>query len=374
LGEKVIIKKLYLDNFLSYSKQYAELSDNLNIIVGKNAAGKTNLVESIYFSSLGKSSKGLKDKELINWSNPKQGARVKLLIQKKYSAHTVDIHIDEAGKKRILADNLPVSRIGELIGIINIVFFSPDEMGLVKESPVDRRRFLDISLSQQNKLYFYSLTKYNKLLAQRNKVLKFHKNKANFVDMLNLVTNSMLECEEYILLRRKEFLEELAPLAKEEHNYLTSNKENLELLYETEAVDYEDVKGSLEKLYKEALEKDSKLEYTTVGIHRDDIKIMANGIDIRKFGSQGQQKTTVLSIKLAELNMFHLRTGERPILILDDVLSELDTTRRKALFERIKGVQTLITCTKFGVEGLKNYRLLHISDKSIKEVEDIANG
>lgn len=369
----MVIKKLYLDNFLSYTKQYAELSDNLNVIVGKNAAGKTNLVESIYFSSLGKSSRGLKDKELINWNNPKIGARVKILLQKKYSAHTVDIFIDEAGKKRILADNLPVSRIGELIGIINIVFFSPDEMGLVKESPVDRRRFLDISLSQQNKLYFYSLTKYNKLLAQRNKVLKFHKNSANFVEMLDLVTKSMLECEEYVLLRRKEFLEELAPIANYEHGYLTSQKENLELVYETEAINYDDVKGSLEKLYKEALEKDSKLEYTTVGIHRDDIRIMANGIDIRRFGSQGQQKTTVLSIKLAELNMFHLRTGEQPILILDDVLSELDSTRRKALFERIKGVQTLITCTKFAVED-QNYRLLHISDKSIKEVEDIANG
>ncbi|NLL55989.1 MAG: DNA replication/repair protein RecF [Clostridiales bacterium] len=370
----MVIKKLYLDNFLSYTKQYVELSDTLNVIVGKNAAGKTNLVESIYFSSLGKSARGLRDKELINWNDASYGARVKILLQKKYSSHTIDIHVDHAGQKRILCDNLPVSRIGELIGILNIVFFSPDEMGLVKESPSDRRRFLDISLSQQNKLYFYSLTKYNKLLAQRNKVLKVHKNDANFMEMLELVTQSMLECHEYILLRRKEFLEELAPLAVKEHSYLTSEKEKLEILYQTEPVDFDDVKGSLQKLYKKSLEKDIKLEYTTVGIHRDDISIVANDIDIRKYGSQGQQKTTVLSIKLAELNMFHLKTGEYPILILDDVLSELDNTRRKALFERIKEVQTLITCTKFAQESLSDYRMFYISDKKIKEVKDITNG
>lgn len=370
----MVIKKLYLENFLSYTKQYAELSDNLNVIVGKNATGKTNLVESIYFSSLGKSARGLKDKELINWDNPKLGARVKILLKKKYSSHTVDIYIDEAGKKRILIDNLPVSKIGELIGIINIVFFSPDEMGLIKESPVDRRRFLDISLSQQNKLYFYSLTKYNKLLAQRNKVLKVHKNSVNFKEMLDLVTKNMLETEEYILLRRKEFLSDIAPVVEKEHEYLTSGQEKLELLYQTEEVDYNDVKGSLIKLYEESLEKDTKLEYTTVGVHRDDINILANGIDIRRFGSQGQQKTAVLSIKLAELNMFKQKTGEEPILILDDVLSELDNTRRKALFDRIQNVQTLITCTKFAVEGLPCYRLMHISDKSIKEVEDVVNG
>ncbi|HKL73821.1 MAG TPA: DNA replication and repair protein RecF, partial [Clostridia bacterium] len=254
------------------------------------------------------------------------------------------------------------------------VFFSPDEMGLVKESPTDRRRFLDISLSQQNKLYFYSLTKYNKLLAQRNKVLKIHKNSAKFKEMLDLVTESMLEVEEYIILRRKEFLEDLAPIAASEHNYLTLGKEKLELIYQTENVDFNDVKGSLAKLYDKSLEKDSKLEYTTVGVHRDDINIVANDIDIRRFGSQGQQKTAVLSIKLAELKMFELRTGEQPILILDDVLSELDNTRRKALFERIQNVQTLITCTKFSVEGLEKYRKLHISDKSIKEIEDITNG
>lgn len=369
----MVIKKLYLDNFLSYAKQYAEFGDNLNVIMGNNATGKTNLVESIYFSSLGKSARSLKDKELINWDNPKCGARIKILLQKKYSSHTIDIFIDEAGKKRMLIDNLPVARVGELIGVLNIVFFSPDEMGLVKESPVDRRRFLDISLSQQNKLYFYSLMKYNKLLAQRNKLLKVNKFSNNLKEMVDLVTDSMLECTEYILLRRKEFLEQLTPIAKKEHAFVTGNSEDLELVYQTEEIDCNDIKGSLKKLYEENYERDVKLEYTSVGIHRDDIKILANNIDIRKFGSQGQQKTVVLSLKLAELAMFYQKTGEHPILILDDVLSELDKTRQEALFARIGDVQTLITCTEFGVESIKNYKIFHIKDKSIKEIEDINN-
>lgn len=370
----MIIKKLYLENFLSYTKQYAEFSDTLNVIVGKNAAGKTNLVESVYFASLGKSARNLKDKELINWNNTKGGARIKILLEKKYSAHTIDIHIDEAGKKRIMIDNIPISKIGELIGVINMVFFSPDELGLVKDSPADRRRFLDISLSQQNKLYFYNLTKYNRLLAQRNKVLKVHKNASDLKEMLDLVTWSMLEAEEYILLKRREFLDSLAPLAKEEHEYLTSGKESLNLVYRTEEIDLDNVKGSLKKLYDQSLEKDIKLEYTTVGIHRDDIEIIANGTDIRRFGSQGQQKTAVLSIKLAEQSLFLLRTGEQPILILDDVMSELDEARRKALFERIQKIQTLVTCTDFSVRGITDYRAFHICDRSIKEVEDVANG
>lgn len=369
----MVIKKLYLDNFLSYPKQYAELCDTLNVIIGNNATGKTNLVESIYFSALGKSARGLKDKELINWDNTKSGARIKILLQKKYSCHTIDIYIDVAGKKRIMVDNLPIVKLGELVGIINLVFFSPDEMGLVKESPVDRRRFLDISLSQQNKLYFYSLMKYNKLLSQRNKVLKIHKFSSNLKEMLDLVTESMLETEEYIILRRKEFLEELTPIAKNEHSFLTDGSEELELIYQTEDVDYQDIKNSLRKLYEESYEKDVKLEYTTVGVHRDDINILANGIDIRRFGSQGQQKTVVLSLKLAELAMFYLKTGEQPILILDDVLSELDKCRQEALFSRIGNVQTLVTCTEFAVEGLKKYKIMHICDKSIKEVEDINN-
>lgn len=369
----MIIKKLYLENFLSYKKQYAEFYEGLNVIAGANAAGKTNLVESVYFSSLGKSSRNYKDKELINWDAKEKNARIRLSLKKKYSEHIIDIHIDGDGKKRIAVDSLPIERLGELIGIINIVFFSPGEMGLVKESPVDRRRFMDISLCQQNKIYFYSLMKYNKLLAQRNKVFKTCKNDANLKEMVELVTESMLECEKYIMLCRKEFIEKLSPVSKNEHLFVTGDKEELELIYATEEIDYSDIKGSLKKLYAENYEKDVKMEYTTIGIHRDDIKILINGIDVRKFGSQGQQRTVVLSLKLAEMAMFFEKTGEQPILILDDVLSELDVERKKALFSRIQGVQTLVTCTEFDLESTEKYRMFLIKDKSIKEIKDIKN-
>ncbi|MFA6866837.1 MAG: DNA replication/repair protein RecF [Clostridia bacterium] len=364
------IEKLYLQNFLTYEKQFATPSSGLNVIVGQNGSGKTNFVESIFYASLAKSMRGLRDKDLIRWDS-KGGTRIKIQIKKEYSTHTIDIYIDEYGKKRIMIDSLPISKIGELIGILNIVSFSPDELGLVKDSPIDRRRFLDISLSQQNRLYFYNLLKYNKLLEQRNKVLKTQKHSPKFKEFLDLITDSMLDCQEYILIERKKFLECLTPLACEEHKILSGGKEVLELNYNTENIDYDNIKESLKLMYKKAYEKDCKLEYTTVGIHRDDIKIIVNDIDIRKFGSQGQQRTAVLSLKFAEMQTFYQKTGEYPVLILDDVLSELDQERKNALFERTKNIQTFLTCTEFVDGSDKSYKKLFIKDKCIKEIEDI---
>lgn len=364
------IEKLFLQNFLTYKKQFVEPFDGLNVITGQNGSGKTNLAESIYYSSLAKSMRGLKDKELISWETT-GGARIKLEIQKKYSKHTIDILIDAYGKKRIMTDGIPISKIGELIGILNVVCFSPDELGLVKDSPADRRRFLDIGLSQQNKLYFYNIMKYNKLLEQRNKILKTQQSNAKFMDFLDIVTESMLDCQQIIMTERKAFIEKISPLAKIEHSALSDGKEELELQYDTEAIDFDNIKSSLKKLYDKALDKDRRLEYSTVGVHRDDIKIAVNGIDIRKYGSQGQQRTSVLSIKFAEMQSFYDKSGEFPILILDDVLSELDESRRKALFNRTKGIQTFLTCTEFNIKEISPYREMKIADKCVKKTVNV---
>ncbi len=338
------VSKLYLENFLSYENLYCEFSDGLNVLVGRNAAGKTNLAESIFYCSVGKSARGLKDKELINW-NASDGARIRLRVEKKYSSHTVDIRIDKQGKKRITIDELPISRMGELMGVINTVYFSPDEMRLIKESPADRRRFIDMSLCQRDKLYFYKLNDYNRLLVQRNKLLKNYRQSPSLNDMCGIINVKLAELQDFIIKKRLEFIEKISPLADARHRKITGNKEGLALSYETEDVDVNDVKNSVLALYEQNFEKDCRLEYTTVGIHRDDLKISAGGIDVRKYGSQGQQRTSALSLKLAETDSFYLSTGEYPLLILDDVASELDGERQKALFENLDGIQTVVTAT-----------------------------
>lgn len=365
----MIIERLSLQNFLSYEKQSVCFNEGLNVIIGPNAGGKTNLIESIYMSSIGKTARNIKDRDLINWQ-AKDSARINLAVKKSYGGHSIEITIDNNGKKYILIDGLPVSRLGELLGGLNVVFFSPDEMRLIKDSPVDRRRFLDISLSQQSKTYFYTLLKYNKLLAQRNKLLKDYRNNASLDDMLALVDESIVPCAEQILLKRKDFIDKLKPHADTQHQKITEGKERLEISYETENIDPSDIKGSLKKLLKGAMEKDKRLEYTSVGVHRDDLKIAAGGIDVRKYGSQGQQRTAVLSLKLAEIFMLKESTGEYPVLLLDDVLSELDEVRQRALLSAVKDVQTILTGTSFDGKLIDyDYAEFRLQDRKMTKTE-----
>lgn len=363
----MIVKRLYLDNFLSYEKTRVDFYNGLNVIKGKNAVGKTNLLDAIYYASIGKSARNTKDKDLIRWG--KDQLRLKVEVEKKHLRSVIEIAISPTGKY-ILIDSLPISRLGELMGVLHVVFFSPNEMKLIKESPVDRRRFLDISLSQQSKTYFYTLIKYNKLLQQRNKLLKEYKDKPSLDDMLAVVEKSILPCVEFIVKNRKQFVENLVPFAKEQHRLLTRGKEQLDISYETEEFDFDDIKGSMARIYKESLEKDKKLEYTSRGVHRDDLRIAADGIDIRKFGSQGQQRTAVLSLKLAELFMLKESLGEYPVLLLDDVLSELDLFRQKALLKAVQPLQTILTCTEFDSRLVDyQYAELNIQNSKISAME-----
>lgn len=358
------ISKLCLENFLSYKKLRCEFGKGLNVLVGKNAAGKTNLAESIFYCSVGKSARGLKDKELICWDGEEKSARIRLRVERRLSAHTVDILIDGQGKKRITVDGLPISRMGELMGVLNAVYFSPDEMRLIKESPADRRRFMDMSVCQRDKLYFYKLNEYNKLLVQRNKLLKNYRDSSRLKEMSDIIAVKMAEAQEYLITKRKDFVEMLAPLADARHRAVTGGQEGLEIAYETEDVDFADIKNSLIALYERNFSKDAKLEYTSAGIHRDDLKISAGGIDVRKYGSQGQQRTSVLSLKLAEVDSFRNTVGEYPVLILDDVASELDSDRQKALFESLAGVQTIVTATAEN-EDFAGGEVFEIRDREI---------
>lgn len=338
------VKKLYLSNFRNYVEQVVELRDGLNVLRGKNAMGKTNLLEAIYVFGVGRSPRVTNDKDLISWG--KDFTYVRAETAKQFSNHKVEIMIDRAGKKRVAIDAMPISRIGELMGTLSVVFFSPDEMKLVKESPVERRRFMDISLSQQNRAYFYTLQRYNKILEQRNKLLK----EASNLSTLDVWDVQLAREGAKIIEFRYAFADRLKELAREAHGRLSRDSEVLETEYESQCKNGENLEERLLELLQASREKDVKLTFTTVGPHRDDLNLTINSVDARKFASQGQQRTIALALKLAEVELFFQNTGEYPVLLLDDVLSELDRDRQRAMLDSVAHVQTVLTCTHFDHE------------------------
>lgn len=340
------VEKLWIKNFRNYEEQVISLSEGLNVFVGKNASGKTNLLESLCLSSLGKSPRTTKDKDLIKWGE--NSARIKLLIKKERGSETLEIYIDEQGKKRIKNNEIAINNFGELLGILNVVYFSPDELKLIKESPEERRKFIDISLSQDSRPYFYGLIEYNKILAQRNKLLKTVFSESELHEMFAVLNRQLSEKMVYIRARRAEFIEKLSPLANSVHKKIAGNESAMGLYYETDTPD--NTKDTVAML-EENFEKDFSLKYSTKGIHRDDIKITVDDIDVRKFGSQGQQRTAAIAMKLSEIERYKSEKKEIPVLLLDDVLSELDKDRQIKLLEATSGIQTVISCTEYELKS-----------------------
>jgi DNA replication and repair protein RecF len=313
------------------------------------------MLESVYVCSLLRSPRTTKDKELIRMGASR--AKVAITVEKKFRKHTILLLIDEVGKKKVAIDGIPVTRAGELLGVLGVVFFSPDELKLVKESPAERRSFLDVGLSQQQKSYFTALQKYNKTLKQKNNLLKESKHADNLDDMLDVWDIGLAEHGATIIRKRMEYVNELNKFASQSHGKISSGKEKLTLSYETAVNTDGDIRRNLEDALLASRAKDKELGYSTVGPHRDDIKIEIDGIDARRFASQGQQRTIALAMKLGEVEMYKQETGETPVLLLDDVLSELDKTRRDILLEATNGVQTILTCTEFDGEGAKLFEV-----------------
>lgn len=336
------ITKIELFSYRNYKKCEISFEKGLNIICGKNAQGKTNLLEAVYFCVVGKSFRASREKEVINIDS--DIAKIKLHIKKNIGTSVVEIIFSRKEKKTIKINGIPIKRISELLGEFNGVFFAPDELKLIKESPEDRRRFMDIDISQTSKQYFYLLTRYNQILQNRNKQLKINLPRAELVNIMKIWNEGMAYCALKIAKYRQNFILMLSPFAQKVHSYLTGGEENLGLEYVgiTENNEQEIVK----KL-EQNLDKDLSLGYTSYGPHRDDIKVTVNGIDVRTYGSQGQQRTCALSLKLAELDIIESEIKSKPVLLLDDVLSELDEDRKKRLLDFCQNTQTLITCTSF---------------------------
>lgn len=360
------IRRLELENFRNYSTAVLTFDGGINVICGKNGAGKTNILESVYMLSLSTSPRTTKDKETIKFGEKK--ARVKMVLEKKFRTHTVILQIEENSKKKVTVDGIPVSRAAELIGVLGVVFFSPDEMRLVKETPAERRRFLDVGLSQQQKSYFIALSRYNKVLKQKNNLLKNLAIGGDADGMLAVWDAQLADYGAVIVQKRKAYIEKLNREAAEAHRRLSGGKEELTLSYETPVFgeSAEEMKKSLAEKLAASREKDKQLGFCSVGPHRDDIAITVNGLDARKFASQGQQRTIALAMKLGETALFTEESGETPVLLLDDVMSELDADRQQMLTELAGGVQTLVTCTEFSFPGRVD-KVIRIADGKVEE-------
>ena len=340
------IKKIKINNFRNYKKEEINLEKNINIFYGQNAQGKTNIIESIFLCSLGKSFRAKKDNEMIKLNE--ENAIVEVEYEK--SDRDGKIKIEIGNKKNIYLNGIKIKKLSELLGNLNIVIFTPDDINILKCGPQNRRRFLDIMISQLRPNYMHILSLYLKTIEQRNKYLRQTKEEHKDENLLEIWDEKLAEYALKIYEYRKEFIEKIIKKINIIHNNITNGEEQIELEYITEC----DSKEKYLKLLKERRKLDIIKGFTTKGVHRDDFMIYINKKDIRIFGSQGQNRTAMLSLKLAELQVIYDEIGEYPILLLDDFMSELDRTRRKNFLENIKGTQVIITGTeKLDIENLE---------------------
>ncbi len=334
----MILKSVELNNFRNYESLHMELDSGTNILYGDNAQGKTNILESIYVSGTTKSHKGSKDREMIRFGC--EESHIRTIVEKGGVDYQIDMHLKKNRSKGIAINRIPIRKASELFGILNLVFFSPEDLNIIKNGPSERRRFLDLELCQLNKLYLYELTLYNKILNQRNKLLKDIIFRPELKDTLSVWDDQLVESGKKIIEAREEFVRELGVIVQKIHKSLSGDKEELILSYEPDSRAEE-----LEQKMREYRERDLKFGQTTAGPHRDDLSFFVDQVDIRRFGSQGQQRTSALSLKLSEIELVKKSIHETPILLLDDVLSELDSNRQNFLLNSIHDIQTLITCT-----------------------------
>ena len=340
------IKKIKINNFRNYEKEEINLEKNINIFYGQNAQGKTNIIESIFLCSLGKSFRTKKDKEMIKLNE--QNALVEVEYEK--SDRDGKIKIEIGNKKNIYLNGIKIKKLSELLGNLNIVIFTPDDINILKGGPQNRRRFLDIMISQLRPNYMHILNLYIKTMEQRNNYLRQIKEEHKDENLLEIWDEKLAEYAIKIYEYRKEFIEKIIKKLDIIHKNITNGEEQIELEYVTEC----DSKEKYLKLLKERRKLDIIKGFTTKGVHRDDFMIYINKKDIKIFGSQGQNRTAMLSLKLAELQVIYDEIGEYPILLLDDFMSELDKTRRKNFLENIEGTQVIITGTeKLDIENLE---------------------
>lgn len=336
------IKNLFLKNFRNYADESISFNDGLNVIFGKNAQGKTNCAEAVYYLCTGTSPRAKRDKQLIR--HGEELAEICATAEGRYGSIEIYAKITESGRE-IKVNGNKISRNADILGNLYSVFFSPHELRLIQDGPDERRRFLNVSISQLSRPYYIALVRYNRILDQRNNLLK-DKNLNTVYDLLPVWDEELCKYAATIARRRADFIEQIAPLAADIHSKLTDGAEILKISPEKRYKgSEEELKAKLFSDLSNNYERDIRLGYTASGPHRDDIDIEIDGVDAKSYASQGQTRTAALSIKLAEVEIFKELSGEYPVLVLDDVMSELDLPRRKKLVEYTKNLQTILTCT-----------------------------
>lgn len=343
----MIIESIQLKDYRNYEELHIDFSPGTNIFYGDNAQGKTNVLEAVYVCSTTKSHRGSKDKEMIRFGQ--EESHIRLHVKKADVPYRIDMHLKKNKAKGIAVNGIPIRKASELFGIVNVVFFSPEDLNIIKNGPSERRRFMDLELCQLSKLYVHSLIQYNRILLQRNKLLKELNFRPEYEETLDVWDMQLLQYGKELIRCREEFTDRLNGIVKTIHSRISGGTESLVLSYEPNTT----VSRFEEKLCQNR-ETDIRMKTTVTGPHRDDISFLVDGIDIRKFGSQGQQRTAALSLKLSEIELVKDMVKDYPVLLLDDVLSELDGRRQEQLLAGMKEIQTMITCT--GVEDFVNHR------------------
>ena len=362
------LSELTYQGFRNLKPHTLSLGQGINIFYGQNAQGKTNLIEAVYFCAMGRSYRTHNYKELIHFEE--KAAFIQAKVENERLKDTLELFLGR-DKKNIAINGITVKKLGELFGTFLVVIFSPEDLELVKAGPTIRRKLMDLNLCQLSPVYYHELARYYHVLKQRNNLLKHLKKDKNLAlaETLFIWNEQLAQHGSKIIGYRQKYVEDLNDIAHGLHGKLTGHKEALSLVYKP----YVSAPLFLEKLEK-AYERDLYLGSTSVGIHKDDLGIFINGIETKNYGSQGQQRTASLAIKLSSIDYIYEKKQTYPILLLDDVLSELDKDRQSFLLGQIKNIQTLITCT--GVEDViinlppdKDIQLYHVQDGTITKGE-----
>lgn len=357
------VKSLNLLNFRNYEKLSLILDPGINIFYGANAQGKTNILEAVYLAGTSKSHRGTRDRDMIRMGQAE--GHIRMHVDKNGSDYRIDMHLRKNKSKGIAIGGIPIRRAGELFGIVNIVFFSPEDLNIIKNGPAERRRLIDRILCEIDRIYMSDLTQYGKCLNQRNRLLHDLYSNPSLESELPVWDEQLIKYGSRIIAKREEFVLSFEGISSQIHKDLTGDKEKLTLVYEPNVTE-----GEFAEKVARSREADRKIKSTTVGPHRDDVCIKVNDMDLRLYGSQGQQRTTAISLKLSEIRIIEEKIKNKPVLLLDDVLSELDRNRQNYLLGSIRDIQTLITCTgldEFVQNRFEADRTFHVVSGSIEE-------
>lgn len=359
----MVVKSFKLKNFRNYDFLSLDFDRATNIFYGDNAQGKTNILEAVYLTGTTKSHRGTKDRDLIRFGF--EESHIETVIEKNDAEFQIDIHLKKNSPKGIAINKVPIRRASELFGMVHFIFFSPEDLNIIKNGPSERRKFMDLELSQLDRVYLSDLSNYNRALNQRNHLLKDAGAKRELLDMLEIWDMQLVQYGCRVMERRQNFIEEVNEIIENIHYRLTGGREKIKISYEKNIGNMD-----FEHALRKNRERDIRMRSTSSGPHRDDICFQTEQIDLRRFGSQGQQRTAALSLKLAEIELVKKIIHDTPVLLLDDVLSELDKNRQNYLLDSIHDVQTLITCT--GVDEFVNHRfsinkIFHVNDGTVKK-------